>query len=93
MLLIIGTHRRIRGRLEVIWVPKSTGRPSVSGDIIDLIIDMKRQNLIWGAIRISQELKHLGISNHKKTVQRILKEFGFTPPKLKFPLPSRSGLI
>jgi putative transposase len=65
-------------------VTKSKGRTPVSDEIIDLIIDLKRQNPFWGALRISQELKLLGVSIHKKTIQRILKEFGFLPPKLKF---------
>ena len=92
-LLIIGAFRRIRRRLKVLWLPKGRGRPKVSDEIVDLIVEMKRRNPLWGALRISQELKLLGVSIHKKTVQRILKEFGFLPPKLNFHPPPWSWIF
>lgn len=86
--LIIGAFRRIRRRLQIVWLPKRPGRPPIDDSIIKLIIEMKRSNWIWGNKRISQELQLLGISAHKKTVARILKENGIIPPKVKFnPVP------
>ena len=77
----------------MIWLPKGRGRPKISDELIDLIIQMKRLNPLWGALRISQELKLLGVSIHKKTIQRILKEFGFLPPKFKFYPPPWSQIL
>jgi hypothetical protein len=45
---------------------------------------MKRHNAIWGAQRISDELKILGILVSKKTILKILKENGFVPPRTRF---------
>ena len=80
ILMFIGVLKRIKRRFKFIFLPKGRGRPPVSEEIIDLIISMKMSNLSWGALRISQELKLLGISIHKKTVQRILKDNGIVPP-------------
>ena len=54
---------------------------------------MKKSNWGWGALRISQELALLGISVHKKTVSKILKEFGILPPKTKVVPPNWESLI
>jgi hypothetical protein len=37
---------------------------------------MKRLNLLWAALIISQELSLMGISLHKRTIANILKENG-----------------
>ncbi|MDA0844053.1 MAG: integrase core domain-containing protein [Bacteroidetes bacterium] len=44
--------------------------------------------MLWGAQRISDELKLLGIQVSKKTVLKILKVNGFTPPRLRFAPPT-----
>ncbi len=93
ILLIAGAYRRIKRRLKYLWWPKGPGRPAVPENIIDLILDMKRSNLLWGALRISQELMLLGISLHKKTISRILKENGFSTPPMKFGPPTWESLI
>jgi len=79
-MLIIGSYRRIIRRLRIVWLPKPKGRPPVHENIVDLILDMKRSNLFWGAQRISDELKLMDIQVSKKTVLEILKENGFVPP-------------
>jgi hypothetical protein len=62
LLLIIGTYKRIKRRVKYLWFPKVPGRPPVPENIVDLILDLKRSNLLWGALRISQELRLMGIS-------------------------------
>jgi len=54
---------------------------------------MKRSNWSWGALRISQELGLLGISIHKKTVQRILQENGLVPPKTRIAPPTWTAFL
>lgn len=93
LLLIIGAFRRIKRRIKYLWNPKRPGRPPVPENIVDLILDMKRSNLLWGALRISQELKLMGISLHKKTVAKILNENGFTTPPMKYQPPTWEALL
>ena len=58
------------------FTPRSSpGRPPVPAETKKLILEMKNDNLFWGAKRIRDELLKLGIDLHKSTVQRILKDF------------------
>ena len=94
ILLIVGTYRRFKRRLKIIWCSKKPkGRPTVHENVVDLIIEMKRCNWLWGAQRISDELKILGISVSKKTVLKILRESGYVPPKTKFCPPNWSSVL
>ncbi len=82
-LLIIGALRRLVRRIKPIWVPRGRGRPQISEEVTNLILDMKRSNWGWGALRISQELALLGIKVSKTTVAAILKKNGLTPPRTR----------
>ena len=46
------------------------GRPAISKDMRDLIRDMWRSNPLWGAPRIVGELRKLGITVAKSTVEK-----------------------
>jgi len=92
-LRIIGTLRRIKRHLKIMWFGRYRGRPPVPEIVISLIVDMKTSNLIWGAKRISQELALLGLKVSKETVRKILNACGFYPPKLKFAPPGWLSLI
>ena len=92
-MLIIGSYRRIIRRLRIVWLPKPKGRPPIHENVVDLILDMKRSNVFWGAQRISDELKLMGIQVSKKTVLKILKENGFEPPKLRFAPPTWRSVL
>jgi transposase InsO family protein len=83
ILLVVGALRRFWRRCKIIWIPKGRGRPSISEEVINLILDMKRSNQGWGALRISQELAFLGIKVSKTTIASILKQNGFVPPPLR----------
>ena len=74
--------------MNTLWQAKGRGRPSVCEDVVELILDMKRSNWSWGALRISQELLLLGIPAHKKTVKRILLENGMVPAKTRVTPPT-----
>ncbi len=64
--------------------PKTTGRPPLDQETIDLIIKLKKLNPTWGAQRISDELKKIGHKVSKPTVLKYLEFFGFhTPPSQK----------
>ena len=83
ILLLLGAFRRLKRRLKCLWIPRGRGRPPISNEIIDLILEMKRSNWNWGALRISQELKLLGISVSKTKVAQILRENGLIPPRTR----------
>ncbi len=83
VLLIIGAIRRFKRRLKMIWIPKGPGRPPISEEVTNLILDMKRSNSGWGALRISQELALLGIKVSKTTVATILKQNGYVLPPVR----------
>lgn len=53
----------------------SPGRPPVAIEIKKLILNMKNDNLLWGAKKIQGELTKLGIILHKSTIQKILATF------------------
>ena len=93
LLLIVGVLRRIIRRANTLWQAKGRGRPSVGEDVVELILDMKRSNWSWGALRISQELLLLGIHVHKKTVKRILLENGMVPPKTRITPPTWTAFL
>ena len=92
-LIAVGVFRRIFRRAKALWLPKGRGRPSVGEDVVELILDMKRSNWSWGALRISQELLLIGIHVHKKTVKRILLENGMVPPKTRVTPPTWTAFL
>ena len=55
-LLILGAIRGIRRRLKIIWQQKPRGRSPIHENFVDLIIDLKRSNRLWGA-QIYHELQ------------------------------------
>ena len=62
------------------WRRKAkVGRPPLEQDIKDLIIEFKEGNPIWGARRIQEELRRLGIKVSQPTIQKVLKEAGYHP--------------
>jgi putative transposase len=54
---------------------KPPGRKPVSREIKDLILEMKQENHLWGSMKISDELKKIGIEIHPTTVNKIIQTF------------------
>ncbi len=54
---------------------KTPGRRPVSKEIKDLILEMKRDNQLWGRHRIADELKKIGVELNPTTVNRIIQTF------------------
>ncbi len=70
--------------IKVNVFPKSTGRPRLDQEAINLILKLKKLNPSWGAQRISNELKKIGYQVSKPTVFKYLEIYGLhTPPFLK----------
>jgi len=55
------------------------GRPPLAQDIKDLIVKLKKENPLWRARRIKEELRRMGIKVSEPTIQKVLKENGFHP--------------
>ena len=83
----------MKRRIRIIWLPPKRGRPKLSSEIVDLILDMKRCNPGWGSLTISHHLKLLSILVSKTTVLKVLRENGFIPPRTKFVPPSWESFL
>ena len=58
---------------------KNPGRPSVSKDVVQLVLRMARENPTWGYDRIQGALANLGHTISDTTVGNILKAHGIEP--------------
>ena len=54
---------------------KKPGRPALTKKIKQLILQMKNNNMNWGASRIEGELRKLGISIDHSTINRVIQTF------------------
>ena len=81
------------GRFKILWIPKGRGRPPIHENIGGLILEMKRGNKIWGAQRISDELRLMGIRVSKKSILKILRVNGFSPSRTKFAPPPWGSVL
>jgi putative transposase len=79
-LLIVKPKTVLRGHRDLFrwtWKRKSDrprrGRPALSGEKVDLIRQLARGNITWGAERIRGELLKLGPSIAKSSIQKYLK--------------------
>ena len=61
--------------------PKRTagGRPPLDEKIVEQIVTLKKENRSWGAKRIQQELRRLGVRASQPTIQRVLRAHGYLP--------------
>ncbi len=61
------------------WRRTPCGRPRLAKEIAELIVTFKRENPVWGARRIRDELPRMGIQVSQPTIQKVLRENGFSP--------------
>jgi putative transposase len=74
---VISWHRKLV--LKYWHASNKIGRPHISDEVTQLIVEMKRANRRGGMQRIHGELKKLKITVSKRTIGRVLRAHGFSP--------------
>jgi putative transposase len=70
-----GTLLRWHKRLVAAkWTqPKAPGRPPLSQELVELIVQLARENCTWGVVRIQGELRRLGHRIGAATIRKVLR--------------------
>jgi len=58
---------------------KQRGRPSISQEIVDKVLELARKNPDWGYDRIAAVMQYLNFQISSSTVRKILDDYGITP--------------
>jgi len=58
---------------------KTVGRPRITEEIVNLVIQFKKENPRWGYQKITDQIVYLGYKISKSTVKNILIENGYDP--------------
>ena len=58
---------------------RGPGRPSMSDELVDLIVRLGQENRRWGCVRIQGELRKLGIRVSATSIRRVLRHHGLGP--------------
>jgi hypothetical protein len=75
---LLAWHRRLVARRWT-YPHRGPGRPSISGDVRELILRLARENSNWGYLRIVGELRKLGFAVSASSDRSILSSSGLPP--------------
>jgi hypothetical protein len=77
---ILGWHRKlVAQKFDGSDQRKALGRPRVSKEVEDVVVEMAKANRSWGYDRLAGALAHLGYDISDQTVGNILKRRGLPP--------------
>lgn len=80
---ILRWHRMLVAKKWDYSQRRERGRPRVTRDVVQLVLEMARENPGWGYDRIQGALVNLGHEISDQTVGNILKENGIDPAPLR----------
>jgi putative transposase len=72
-------HRTLVRRKWTFQKARKPGRPPIDPQTAELILRMARENARWGCVRISGELRKLGIRVGATTIRTLLRRHGLGP--------------
>jgi len=75
---LLAWHRKLIAK-KWTYPRKGPGRPPITQEITDLVVQMARENVSWGYDRIQGALANLGHIIAPNTVKNILKRHGIEP--------------
>ena len=76
---ILRWHRELVRRKWTYGSARRPGRPPLNAEVHELILRLARENPRWGCVRISGELRQLGIRVGATTVRMLLRRAGLGP--------------
>ena len=76
---ILRWHRKLVAQKYDSSKHKGLGRPQISDELRNAIIDVAKDNRDWGYIRIRGQLKYLGYKVSVATIGKVLKKAGLEP--------------
>ena len=79
-------HREAGRRKWRAWRrQRGPGRPTMSAELVELIVRLGRENRSWGCVRVQGELRKLGIRVAATSVRRVLRRHGLGPAPRRGP--------
>lgn len=75
---ILAWHRRLIAAKHT-YARNSAGRPTLSEELVRLVVRLAKENPTWGCDRIAGELKKLGHAVSDTSIENILKNNGIEP--------------
>jgi len=81
---VIGWHRELERRKWTQTPVHQGGRPPISKDLSELIVQLAKENTRWGYGKIVGELQKLGYEVSISTVRNVLKKHDILPAPVRF---------
>ena len=75
---ILSWHRRLVARRWT-YPRRSSGRPPLPAETVELVLRLARENPRWGYTRIAGELYKLGVAISPTSVRSVLRSHGLSP--------------
>jgi len=72
-------HRDLVRRKWTYRKARQPGRPPIDAEVVALVLRMAKENPRWGCVRISGELRKLGIRVGATTIRTLLRRHGLGP--------------